>query len=356
MTDAFEEWTSLPALWDAAGRAARGKRHRESVARVLLELEPTLFELQRQLRAGTWRPGRPGQHVVCDPKVRTITAAPFEDRIVHQALCASVGPMLERGLVGDCFACRTGLGTHAALRRATAWARSYRWYAHLDVRKFFPSIDHALLTAQLARDVACERTLEVCRVIIAAGAPWSGGRHWHFPGDDLFAPAARATGLPIGNLASQHFANRYLSPVDHRARDRLRIRPYLRYMDDLLLFDDDRARLEAHCHDLEERCWRLRLRLHPWQVQPTRAGVSFVGYRILPDHIRVRRSTVRRAEARLREKLAEARRDPAAWPAFFDSLRATFAHWDHAHTWRLRERTLARLGILACELQEEGKR
>jgi hypothetical protein len=223
---------------------------------------------------------------------------------VHQALSAVIGPLLDRSLIADTYACRVGLGTHAAVRRATAWRSTYRWFVHLDVAKYFPTVDHAILFAQLQRDLACPRTLELCARIVAAGAAASGPR-WHFPGDDLFTPSSRAIGLPIGNLTSQHFANRYLSPVDHRVKDRLRVRPYLRYMDDMLLFGDDRAALHGLARAVEDACHRQRLRLHPWEVMPTREGVTFLGYRMLPGQMRVRRSSVARAEARL-TRLAEA--------------------------------------------------
>ena len=253
--------------------------------------------------------------------------------------------MLERGLIEDTYACRRGLGTHAALRRATGWARSYRFFVHLDVRKLFPTIDHALLLQQLERDVRCERTLEMVRRILVAGMDGLEQVRFHFAGDSLFSPLERDVGLPIGSLTSQHFANRYLSPLDHRAKDRLRIRPYLRYMDDMLVFGNDRAEVAAHARDLEERAARLRLRLPPWQVQPTRAGVSFLGFRILPDELRVRRSSVARAERRLAERL---RRGPP--DAFAASLRAVFAHWAHGDTHRLRTRLLRRLGLLAGDV------
>jgi len=157
-----------------------------------------------------------------------------------------------RHLIAHSYACRTGLGTHAALAKAKTWARGYRHFAHLDVAKFFPTVDHGILLAQLARHIPCTRTLDLCARIVAAGGTVSAGPRWHFPGDDLFTPQARSIGLPIGNLTSQHFANRYLSPVDHRAKDRLRVRAYLRYMDDVPLFGDDRSAVEEQVHALEE--------------------------------------------------------------------------------------------------------
>ena len=345
----FERWTTLRALWLGARRAALGKRSRPGVARVLLDLEGTVLRLSRALRDGTWEPGRASVHVIHDPKTRTITAAPFADRIVHQALCATIGPLLDRGLIADTYACRVGRGTHAALARARRWARAHRFALHLDVRKYFPSIDHAILLGQLERDLRCPRTLDVCARILATGARAITPARFHIPGDDLFTPAGRAIGLPIGNLTSQHFANRYLSPVDHRAKDRLRVRAYLRYMDDMLLFDDDAARLRDLGHALEEACFRQRLRLHPWQVVPTAGGLGWLGFRILPREVRVKRSSVKRAKQRLGVKLAAARADRGAWKAFAVSLRATFAHWEHADSWRLRESTLRELGLLQQE-------
>jgi hypothetical protein len=314
-----------------------------------------VLRLHRELRDGSWTPGRPSRHVIHDPKTRTIVAAPFEDRIVHHALCAHIGPLLDRHLIPRSYACRTGLGTHRALAQAVAWTRSYRFALHLDVRKFFPSVDHDLLVAQLHHDLRCPPVVDLCVRILDAGLTHIEPVRSHFPGDDLLTPWERKVGLPIGNLTSQHFANRYLSPVDHRATDRLRIHAYLRYMDDMLLFADDRAKLSEWGHAIEEACWRQRLRLHPWQVTPVRSGVAFLGFVILPHQVRVRRTSVTRARRRLERLAALARDDPSATPAMLASLRSTFAHWSHGDTWRLREDTLRSLGLLHGEDERDDE-
>ncbi|MCC6647514.1 MAG: RNA-directed DNA polymerase [Polyangiaceae bacterium] len=340
----IEEWASVSSLWAALGRAARGKRRRASVARALLERERVVLDLHRALLSGTWRPSAPSHHVIHDPKTRLITAAPFVDRVVHQACCAALGPALDGHLVSTSFACRVGRGTHAAVALVRRWAAAHAWVLHLDVRRFFPSIDHGILRSQLERHVRCARTLAVCERILEAGAGQREAPGFWFPGDDLFTPHGRRVGLPIGNLTSQHFANRYLSPVDHLAKDRLRVRRYLRYMDDMLLFGDDPAHLRAWGLALEARCHRLRLRLHPWLVRATRDGVGFLGFRVLPGGVvRVKRATV----ARARRRLADLARDAAATgdpSALLRSLRSTFAHWEHADSWRLRDKTLRELG------------
>lgn len=334
------ELFSFRALWSAARRAAREKRLRPAVARFKLTLERELLDLHADLLADVWRPAAPRIVHLRDPKPRVISIPPFRDRVVHQALCVGLAPRIERRLITHSFACRVGQGSHAALRLARAWARTYGWWVRLDVARYFPTIDHAVVREHLARDVPEEPIRALCsRILDAAGTV--GGQH--VPGDDLFAASGRRVGLPLGNLTSQLWANRYLDPIDHLVKDRLRHRPYLRYMDDMLLLHDDRAALTALAREVETACHGLRLRLHPWSVQPTAAGVGFVGFRIMPDHVRVRRSTVRRAEGRMREQLRIA---GGVTEDFQAGLRSVFAHWDHADTWRLKERTLHRLRLL----------
>jgi hypothetical protein len=199
------------------------------VARYLLELEPRLFDLQDRLLSGIWKPSRPWRLDVLDPKPRRISVMPFEDRIVHQALNAVLEPRQERSLIRDTYACRKGAGTHAALRRAAGWARSFRYWVRLDVRRYFPSIDHEILRRQWQRYATEPFLAELCARILDAGECET--ERAYFPGDDLFTPHLRRVGLPLGNLTSQLWANGYLSPVDHLVKDRARFRGYLRYME-----------------------------------------------------------------------------------------------------------------------------
>ncbi len=124
------------------------------------------------------------------------------------------------------------------------------------------------------------------------------------------------------------------------------MRPYLRYMDDMLLFANERQELTGWARAVEEQAWKLRLRLHAWEVRPTREGVNFLGFRILPNEVRVRRSSVNRA--RLNLKRAHEHDDPR----FAERLRAVFAHWAHGDTFRLRTAVLRELGLLASAEME----
>ena len=282
----FERAADFHALLAAARRAGRGKRRQPHVARFLMDLEPEVLRLQRELCAGAWRPGPYRTFQVADPKPRTISAAPFRDRVVHHAVCAVLEPVLERYAVADSFACRKGKGTLAALRRAQAHARRQPHFVKLDFRRYFASVDHEVLRALLRRLVKDDRLLAALDRIIDAGPEG--------------VPAGR--GLPIGNLTSQHLANLYLGPLDHYVKEVLRVPGYCRYTDDLLLFGPDRGALrgwEAAVRGFAGTRLGLRLKEEATVRAPVTEGAPFLGFRVFPRLLRLDGRRVRRLRWRL---------------------------------------------------------
>lgn len=178
--DLFERIASFGALLAAAARAARGKRRKRPVARFLVDLEPELLGLERELLDGSWRPGPFRTFTIADPKPRRIAAVPFRDRVVHHALMAVLGPILERTLIADTYACREGRGGHAALRRAQACARGGGFFLKTDIEHCFETVDQEATLALVGRKVKCRRTMEllsrIVRVPVAGSLPGKGHR------------------------------------------------------------------------------------------------------------------------------------------------------------------------------------
>lgn len=227
----WERLISFEGLLAAAEKACKGKRFRPPVAAFHFDLERHLWRLHQELADKTYRPGPYRTFFIHEPKRRQISAAPYRDRVVHHALTRVLEPIFERSFVHDSYACRKGKGTHAAVRRSQEFARRHRYVLKADIRKFFPSIDHAILKALLARKVKDPHVLWLAGLLIDGSNPQEGVCDW-FAGDDLFAPAQRCRGLPIGNQTSQFFANVYLDPLDHFVKERLEIEGYTRYVDD----------------------------------------------------------------------------------------------------------------------------
>lgn len=289
----YERIYAFEHLLEAYRRARRGKRRRPDVAGFEFRYEQQLLELRDELRDGSYQPGPYRRFAVTENgKRRVISAAPFRDRVVHHALCALIEPIWEARFIHDSYASRPGKGSHAALHRAQHFARGHRFALQLDVREFFPSIDHAILRALLAHHIADARILDLIDRILAGGAGELRDAYTpvYFPGDDLFA-VNRPRGLPIGNQTSQFWANLYLHALDLFIKQGLGCRAYVRYCDDLLLFADDKATLQRWREACIDFAASLRLTLHEGraQVVPVTTGLPFLGWRVFPYRLRLKR-------------------------------------------------------------------
>jgi RNA-directed DNA polymerase len=333
---------SLENLLAAAREALRGKRSRPPGAAFFADLEHEVAALHRELRTGSYRHGPYRYFEIREPKPRQVAAARFRDRVVHHAIVRVIEPLFEPRFIEDSYACRKRRGTHAAMRRAAAFARRHAYALECDVSRYFASIDHEILLAQVARVVADPRLLALLRQIVESHAD---GEEAEWTGPGLFDLRVRLRGLPIGNLTSQFLANVYLNPLDHFVKHELRVRGYLRYLDDFLLFGDDRAELRALGRAVKVKLAELRLRMHPdkYRLRPTRLGVDFVGFVVFADgRVRVRRASVRRFERRYRRRRWEVERHGADAEALTASVRSWVAHARHAKSLDLRRAVLGR--------------
>lgn len=295
-------------------------------------------QLQSELIDRTYYPGNYRTFQISDPKVRLISAAPYRDRVVHHALCNIIQPLIERSLIADTYANAQGYGTHRALRRFTEFARSSQYILQCDIKKYFPSIDRAILKGSIRRKIKCDRTLWLIELIIDR----SNQQEFvldYFPGDTLLTPLDRPRGLPIGNLTSQFFANYYLSGLDHFVKDRLRISKYLRFVDDFALFSDDYQELRDARLAIEDYLATLRLKLHPIKSQlfATQQGANFVGFRVLPDRVRVRNDNLRRARQRFKQLYRAYRQGSISIEDIHKRIGSWESHLKHGDTYRLRQ-------------------
>jgi len=316
---------SLNTLVTAFCRASRGHGGAPAVQRFGASLDAELARLREDVLEGRAPDGRWTTFTVFDPKRRVIQAPCFRDRVLHHALMEHMGPVLERALVDDTYACRPGRGTLAAVRRAQAHVRRFAWCVKADVRAYFASIDHGVLRGILQRRFRDAGVLGLCARILTA----------------VPRAEAVAVGLPIGALTSQHFANAYLDALDRHLLETLRVRAMVRYMDDVLWWCDTRE--EAAATLASARAFAQEHRkvvLKPDAViARSTAGVSFLGFRVTAGALRLSLRRKRRyaaARARWERAWEEGRIDALALQAGGMSALAVTAHAD-AVPWRRAE-------------------
>lgn len=274
------DWHNLAT---AFGRAALGKCGRTDVESYRCDLDGELRFLHEGLLCGDYPVGTMRRFTIRDPKPRVIHAPCFRERVLHHALIAQMGPIMDRALVHDVYACRVGKGAHVAVQRVQQHTRRWPWYAQIDIRQYFPNIDHRVLLDLIARKFSDHDLLSLVSRIVAA--------HEDAPG----------RGLPIGALTSQNFANLYLAQADRLILEHPASRGYVRYMDDLVWWGESR---QAVRKVLDEACSFITdvLRLEvktPVRIARSAEGVSFCGHRIFRDRLLLsRRRKVRYVTAR----------------------------------------------------------
>lgn len=299
----------------------RNKRTTASALAFEDHLEANLCALFEELATGEYRPGRSICFVITRPKPREVWAADFRDRIVHHLLYNHVaGRFLASFDVGS-SACIPGRGTLYAARRLEAGVRSIteNWsrpahYLKCDLANFFVGIDKHVLHAQLARKISEPWWLWLADVILFHDPRENvelRGRSELLamvpPHKSLFnAPAD--TGLPIGNLSSQFFANVHLDALDQFCKHQLQARHYVRYVDDFILLHRDPAWLRAaHDRIREFLPAHLGLRLNDSKtiLQQLARGIDFVGHVVKPWRRTTRPRTVAAGLRRLGSMPAE---------------------------------------------------
>lgn len=218
----YERICSMPNLLLASYNAGKGKRKRDEVVKFEADLDANLLQLQQELQSRTYATSKYDVFIKHEPKRREIYKLPFRDRVVQWAILQVLEPIWVPTFTSDTYACIKGRGIHSLLHKLRKDMRTNpdgtRYCLKLDIRKFYPSIDHATLKKVVRQKIKDPDLLWLLDGIIDS-----------------------ADGVPIGNYISQYFANLYLSELDHRLKEFIGVKYYYRYADDIVVLSDSKV-------------------------------------------------------------------------------------------------------------------
>lgn len=261
-----------------------------------MKLDENLRNLYYDLKNKTYTHGGYEAFRVNDPKPRDIYKASVRDRLVHHLLYNGLVPYFDKKFIHDSYSCRVGKGTHKAMNRFQEFGRKVSknntrtcWILKCDIRKFFANIDHGVLKAILAKHIQDPDILSLMKNII-----------------DSFNPQGRSlgVGLPLGNLTSQLLVNVYMNEFDQYMKRGVKVKHYIRYADDFVIFSEDKSYLEHFIPTIADYLeTTLALSLHPNKVyiSTLASGLDFLGWIHFPTHRVLRTSTKQRMLKRLCE-------------------------------------------------------
>jgi len=287
---------SMDNLLEAWREFLAGKRARQDVQRFELNLMSNIISLHNDLVAKRYQHSPYQAFNISDPKPRNIHKASVRDRLLHHALYRVLYPFFDRTFIADSYSCRVGKGTHKAINRFRAFAYKVSrnntktaWVLKCDIKKFFASIDQAVLMEILSEYIPDQDIKWLLGQIIRSFHSTQPGR-----------------GLPLGNLTSQLFVNVYMNEFDQYVKHKLKAKHYIRYADDFVFMSDSKSWLESLIPLMSDfLAVRLRLTLHPHKLflKTLASGVDFLGWVHFSDHRVLRTTARRRLESRVAEHL-----------------------------------------------------
>jgi hypothetical protein len=348
-------------LYNAYLECRKNKRKTASALEFETDLENKLFKLLTELKNHKYMPGKSICFAVEYPKTREIFAAGFRDRVVHHLLLREILEMSEKCLFFNSFACRKNKGTHKAvdvlrkyIKKISKNGREEVFFLQLDLSSFFISIDHGILYKIFMKFIEKQQKSKKWKREIL----WLAKQIiFHKPQDNCFVRgdkellysvpkqkslfgAGKGNGLPIGNYSSQFFANLYLNELDYFIKQKLRMKYYVRYVDDFILFDYNKDKLEKiilKISDFLENELMLSLNSKKTKLKNIKDGIDFLGYFIKPDHVLVRKRVVGACRKKIVSFLLE-KPDEVNLKKTIACLNSYFGHFRHADSFNLRKK------------------
>lgn len=305
----YYEITSFHTLMVADTHVSKGKRENTERLRFYDNREGNLEEISTLLRAGKVPKVEYHSFYVYVPKVRKVIFIDYWSKVVQRAIYDVLNPKICRTFIEHTYACVKGRGQLAAMEQLYTWMRETRtsgteWYYYkFDVAKFFYRIDHEMLMDICRKKIDDPRTVDLLGYYInndavPFGMPLDANQLTITEEQMLYD-----LGISIGGGLSHMLGNMYLDPLDQFCKRVLGIKRYIRYMDDIIILDNDKERLKEYgrrmTQFLEER---LHLNFNnKTALRPVRVGCEFVGYVIYNDHVILRKSTTLRMKRTLRK-------------------------------------------------------
>lgn len=299
---------SLEEIFRAYFDCRKNKRNKKDSIKFELNFESEVIRLWNEINSRSYEISPLDVFVIKRPVKREIFAAKFRDRIVHHFIINKINYLFEKEFIFDTYSCRKGKGTHFGIRRINKFIRqcshNYKkecWVLKLDIKGFFMHINKGILLSKINQFIIekykekdVDNILWLCQKTINNN-PKNNCKFKSFKKEWVSLPKSKSlffspdnTGLPVGNYTNQIFANFYLNSLDHFIKSKIRFRYYGRYVDDLVLIDNDKEKLKESIVLIQDFLSKnLKLTINPRKIyfQQYFKGVEFLGCYILPYRI-----------------------------------------------------------------------
>jgi retron-type reverse transcriptase len=352
----YERICSLDNLILAWRKARKGKTKEDYVIKFEENLEENLLALQKELIEQKYIPHSLRSFIIRDPKTRKIHSSIFKDRIVHHVIVNIIEPIFEKIFIYDSYASRKNKGTHKAIDRFKDFMRKVSANGRLiknalnnnnnnmvegyvlkaDIKHYFDEVNHDVLINIIKKKIDDEKTIKLLRKILDNfNSGTAGNSQSDFEINSEIPLKSNFSGMPLGNLTSQFFANIYLNELDYFVKHKLKAKYYLRYVDDFVILHRNKKRLECFKKKIQDFLkTELKIELHPdkTKVLALRNGIIFLGYRIFFHYTLLNKKNIKL----IKKKVLAFKENKITEEDFNNSLTGWdgYAKWANSHNLR----------------------
>ena len=303
----YNDIITIKKLLQAWQEFLRDKKNRNDVIIFQAKLMDNIFELYTDLKNKTYMHGNYKAFNISDPKPRQIHKATVRDRLLHHLIYQELYNYFDSKFVYDSYSCRKIKGTHKSINRFRQMIKVVSknntktcWVLKCDIKKFFANIDHNILKEILRKHIQNEDILWLLKHVIDSfniNPHISYSVNMQNDTNSVRAENVSPRGLPLGNLTSQLLVNIYMNEFDQFVKRQLKVRYYIRYADDFVVFSENKEYLENILMQMKKFLeTKLKLNMHPDKVffKTIFSGVDFLGWVHFPKHKVLRTATKRR--------------------------------------------------------------
>jgi retron-type reverse transcriptase len=318
-------------------KARKGKSSKFYVQYFEKDITKNLVTLKKELETFSYIPTPLTRFVIRDPKTRVIRKSIFKDRVIHHAIVNILEPIYEKIFIHDSYANRLNKGTLKALQRFDVFKRKVSkngskisramnanmiqgYVLKADIKHFFNSVNQSKLLGILQRKIKDKKMLRLINVIL---------KNY----DD------KKTGMPLGNMTSQFFANVYLNDLDYFIKKRLKMKYYVRYVDDFVVLHENKKILEECKKNIQKYLVNLRLELHPGKskIYPLYKGINLLGFKVFYYYKRLRKRNLNYFYKRLKLLKIQCKEEVMSPKKFIESVEGWFGYIMWGDTYNLRK-------------------
>ncbi len=304
----------------------KGKKKKIDVKQFEVNIKSHLRTLHWELKNKTYRHSCYASFYIKDPKLRSINKACVKDRVLHHAIFVVLYRIFDRLFIFDSYSSRNEKGTHRAVNRLQAFANKISknntrtcWVLKCDIKKFFDSVDQEILLTLIKKQIYDRNTIWLLEKIIKSFSK----------------------GIPLGNVTSQIFANIYLNELDQFVKRNLKLKYYIRYCDDFVIFSESKNYLENIIPKINYFLGtNLKLSLHPNKItiRKYHQGIDFLGYVSFPYNKMLRIKTMHRMFKKIQARETDFKHDKITTKSLYQTMQSYLGLLKHCNGYKIKEK------------------